>query len=180
MDSKKSVPSIAVNMSPVQLREPGFVADVKTVLERTGLEPARLQLEITESMALAMDSTARVLEELHDLGVQLAVDDFGTGFSALSRLKDLPMDMVKIDRSFVRGVEADPVGKTIVSAIVTMARALDFYVVVEGVETEEELVALRRLGCDAAQGFFLGAPMPPDEVEDAMARRYPREQSGHG
>ncbi len=173
-------PSIAVNMSLMQLREPGLVTDVRTVLERTGLEPARLHLEITESMALAMDSTARVLEELHDLGVQLAVDDFGTGFSALSRLKDLPMDMVKIDRSFVRGLETDPVGKTIVGAIVTMARALGFYVVAEGVETEQEFEAVRRLGCDAAQGFYLSAPMPPDEIKSAMARLFPRERSGHG
>ena len=164
-------PPVAVNMSLRQLQEPGLVADVVTVLERTGIEPGRLQIEVTESTALAMDSTGPVLAELHGLGVQLAVDHFGTGFSALSRLKDLPVDMVKIDRSFVRGVEADLVGQTIVSAIVTMAKSLDFYVVAEGVETEEEFEAVGRLGCDGAQGFFLQGPTPPEEIEGAMGPR---------
>jgi len=163
-------PSIAVNMSLRQLREPGLARDVITILERTGLDPQRLQLEITESMALEIDSNSPVLRQLRDLGVLLAVDDFGTGFSAMSRIKDLPIKMVKIDRSFVRGIEPNSIGETIVRAIVTMARALDLYVVAEGVETEAEFDVLRQLQCDAIQGFYFSGPVPAEELEAVMVR----------
>lgn len=161
-------PSIAVNMSARQLQKPTVVEDVMSIIERTGLDPRRLHLEITESLAFDTESTVPVLHELRALGVHIAVDHFGTGFAALSRLRDLPVDLVKIDRSFVRGIELDSVGETIVRAIVTMARALDFYVVAEGVETEEEFTVVKDLGCDAVQGFFLHGPMLPEDIEKAM------------
>ena len=157
-------PSISVNMSMRQFQEPTVVRDVMAIVRRTGLDPRRLYLEITESIALDSESTAQVLAELREFGIRIAIDDFGTGFAALSRLRDLPVDVVKIDRSFVRGIEADSVGETIVRAIVTMARALDFYVIAEGVETEAEFSVVKALQCDAVQGFFLQAPMPPEEI----------------
>ena len=141
------------------------------VVERAGLDPRRLHLEITESIALGSDSTAPVLRELRACGVHIAIDDFGAGFAALSRLKDLPVDVVKIDRSLVSGIEADSLGETMVRAIVTMAKALHFYVVAEGVETEAEFAVVKSLECDAVQGYFIHAPMPPEEIQKAMAQR---------
>jgi diguanylate cyclase (GGDEF)-like protein len=161
-------PSIAVNMSARQLQEATVVGDVMAIVESTGLDPRRLNLEITESLAFDTESTVPVLSELRDHGVHIAVDHFGTGFAALSRLAELPVDLVKIDRSFVRGIEVGSVGETIVRAIVTMARALKFYVVAEGVETETEFNVVKELGCDAVQGFFLHGPMLPEDIEKAM------------
>jgi len=161
-------PSIAVNMSARQLEEPTVVQDTMSIVKRTGLDPRRLHLEITESLAFDTESTLEVLCDLRDFGVRIVVHDFGTGFAALSRLRDLPVDVVKIHRSFVRGIEVGSVGETIVRAIATMARALDFYVIVEGIETEEEFTVVKALGCDAAQGFFLRSPMLPEDIEKAM------------
>ena len=162
-------PSIAVNISGRQLLEATFVEDVMAIVERTGLAPSRLQLEITEPLALDTESAEPVLTDLRAQGISIAVDDFGTGFAALSRLRDFPVDVVKIDRSFVTGIEANSVGETIVRAIVTMSKALDFRVVAEGVETERELAVLTELQCQAAQGFYLQAPALPEEIE----RRWP-------
>jgi diguanylate cyclase (GGDEF)-like protein len=156
--------SIAVNLSPRQLQERSFAAKVAAILNRTGLDPSRLQLEITESMALEADSTVEVLSGLRDLGVRIAIDDLGTGFSGLSRLRDLPMDVIKIDRSFIRKIHADPVGEAIVRGVVGIAKALDLYVVAEGVETEEQLAVVKRLKCNAVQGFLLHRPLPPEEL----------------
>lgn len=166
-------PSISVNISMRQLRDPALTQDVRRILERTGLAASRLHLEITESMSLTADTTAAVLERLRDLGVRIAIDDFGTGYAALSRLRDLPVDIVKIDRSFVKNIEVNPVSEAIVLAIVRMAKALDFSVIAEGVETQEELTVIQQSECDAVQGFFLCAPMPPEELEEAIACRYP-------
>jgi EAL domain-containing protein (putative c-di-GMP-specific phosphodiesterase class I) len=172
MDSISGLsPSIAVNMSARQLREPTFVKDVITVLEHTGLAPSRLRLEITESVLLDAETTVPILAALRAWGVHIAVDDFGTGFAALNRLRDFPVDMVKIDRSFLTGIEAGSVEETIVRAIITMARALDFYVVAEGVETEAEFAVVRELECDAVQGFYLQGPAPPEEIEEALAQK---------
>ena len=164
-------PSIAVNVSARQLQEPTFVQDVMTTVETTGLPASRLHLEITEPIALDTETAAPILAELRAQGVHIAVDDFGTGFAALSRLKDFPVDTVKIDRSFVKGLEVDSVGETIVRAIVTMGRALDFSVVAEGVETEAEFEAVKELGCDSVQGYYLQAPATAAEIEEALARK---------
>ena len=170
MDSTAiNAPSIAVNVSSRQLHDPGLAKDVKKILQRTGLAPSRLRLEITESMALTIDSSAVALAELRDLGIRIAIDDFGTGYTAVSLLTDFPMDMVKIDGSFVRGIEADAERETIVLTIVRMARALDLYVVAECVETDEELAVLQRSQCDAVQGFLFCGPMPPEELKAVMA-----------
>ena len=162
-------PTISVNMSPRQLRDPGLAKDVKQVLKSTGLDPARLLLEITESAALSLNSTIAALNSLRNLGVRIAIDDFGTGYSSLSHLQDLPVDIVKIDGSFIKGIEANLVSEAIVLAIVNMARALDFYVVAEGIETEPELNLIRQTRCNAVQGYYLCEPLPAAELEKTLA-----------
>lgn len=164
-------PSISVNLSPRQLRDPGLIEDVRLALESSGLEPSRLQLEISESMALRIDTSASPLNRLRELGVRISIDDFGTGYAALGQLQGLPVDILKIDRSFVKGIEVNSVSEAIVLAIVNMARVLDFYVVAEGIETESELNIIRQSKCDAVQGYYLCSPMPPEELKQAMAQR---------
>ena len=166
-----SAPYVAVNMSARQIQETSFVDDVLATIERTGIDPSRLHLEITESIALDTAATVPILAELSAQGIQIAVDDFGTGFAALSRLKDFPIDVVKVDPSFIRGIEVDSVGETIVRAIVTMSGALDFSVVAEGVETEAEFEVVRQLGCDAVQGYYLQGPAAPEEIERTLGGR---------
>jgi len=165
--------SIAVNLSPRQLQERTFAARVAAILDRTGLDPTRLQLEITESMALDADSTVEVLNGLRDQGVRIAIDDLGTGFSGLSRLRDLPMDVIKIDRSFIRKIHDDPVGEAIVRGVVGIAKALDLYVVAEGVETQQQLDVIERLHCHAVQGYLLHRPLPPAELNELLANLKP-------
>jgi diguanylate cyclase (GGDEF)-like protein len=152
---------LGVNVSPRQLRHPGFVTAVSGALAESGLRPASLVVEITETALLGSDTaTAQALAELRELGVRLVLDDFGTGFSSLSMLKERPIDGIKIDRSFVAGLPADVSSGAIVAAVVGMAHALGRSVTAEGIETSEQLAFLQALGCDLAQGYLLGRPMP--------------------
>ena len=153
--------TIRVNLSARQIAQPDLVAMVVRALEGGGIEPSSLCLEITET-ALMADPAAglKVLQDLRSLGVRLAIDDFGTGYSSLSYLKRFPVDVLKIDRSFVDGLGDDPEDTAIVTAIISLARALGLRVVAEGVETRRQLVELRRLGCDRAQGFMFARPRP--------------------
>ncbi len=133
-------------------------------LERSGADPARLKIELTESVVL--DNVGEVIErmqKLRALGVSFSLDDFGTGFSSLSYLKRLPLDQVKIDQSFVRDVVSDPNDGAIVRAIVAMSRSLAIEVIAEGVETCEQLQFLRECGCDHYQGYLFGRPLPIDQ-----------------
>ncbi|HMJ33762.1 MAG TPA: EAL domain-containing protein [Baekduia sp.] len=158
--------ALGVNVSPRQLRHPAFAAGVQASLSDSGLRPERLVVEITETALLGSDpATAHTLAELRALGVQLVLDDFGTGFSSLSMLKERPIDGIKIDRSFVAGLPADTSSGAIVAAVVGMAHALGRTVTAEGIETSEQLAFLRALGCDLAQGYLLGRPMPFAELE---------------
>jgi diguanylate cyclase (GGDEF)-like protein/PAS domain S-box-containing protein len=157
--------AVWVNLSARQLGDPGLVTVVDDLLRRHEIEPSQLGLEITET-ALLEDSEGAVLAlaSLRELGVRLAVDDFGTGFSSLSYLKRLPVDAVKIDRSFVDGLAVDGDDSAIVAAVTGMARALRLTTIAEGVENLDQLRALRRLGCDLAQGFFFTTPQPPAHI----------------
>ena len=161
-----------VNLSVHQLDDARLVERVATALVRTGLEPARLCFELTES-ALADDGGAsvRVLRQLRDLGTGLAIDDFGTGYSALSHLKRFPFDTLKIDRSFVDGLGRDPEDEAIVAAVVGIARALELRVIAEGIETDEQLAALRAHGVSVGQGFLLGRPAPAGDLAALLAHR---------
>jgi diguanylate cyclase (GGDEF)-like protein/PAS domain S-box-containing protein len=157
--------SVWVNLSARQLNDPGLVAMVDDMLRRHGVDPSQLGLEITES-ALLEDAEGAVtaLSSLRAIGVRLAVDDFGTGYSSLSYLKRLHVDAVKIDRSFVDGLAVDGDDSAIVAAVAGMARALRLTTIAEGVENLEQLHALRKLGCDLAQGYFFSTPQPPAHI----------------
>ncbi|HVW42298.1 MAG TPA: EAL domain-containing protein [Amycolatopsis sp.] len=156
---------LKINLSTRQLDDAGLVPAVEAALHTTGLPPSALCLEITES-ALMRDAAlaSESLAALRDLGVRLAIDDFGTGYSSLAQLHKLTLDTLKIDRSFVAGLGESADAEAIVTSIIAMAHAVDLTVVAEGVETEEQLEMLRKLGCDQAQGFYLGRPAPADEL----------------
>ena len=155
--------SISVNLSPRQLAEPSLPATVGTVLERTGVDPDLVWLEITESTLMRdAESAVSMLHALRELGVHLAVDDFGTGYSSMTYLKRFPVESLKVDRSFVDGLGRETEATAICTAVVSLAHALGMGAVAEGVETQEQLAALRTLGCELAQGFLFGKPAPAD------------------
>ena len=150
---------LAVNLSGRQLGHPRLVDDVAAVLAETGIDPSHVDLEITESVLMDdVEMSEETLGRLKKLGVKLVVDDFGTGYSSLSYLRRFPVDVLKVDRSFVDGLGSDPGDSAIVTAVVTLAHALGLHAVAEGVETLEQLSELRRLGCDSAQGFHFARP----------------------
>ncbi len=156
---------VAVNLSARQFQQPDLVEEVARVLEETGVPPAALELEITETAAMQdSDGTLATLRRLKDLGVKLSLDDFGTGYSSLSYLRRFPLDTLKIDQSFVRDLTRDAQAASIVHAIITMARSLGLRVVAEGVETAEQRELLRNYGCDLIQGYLISRPLPSDEL----------------
>ena len=161
---------ISVNLSARQFGQPDLVAHVADILAETGLPPHLLELEITESVLMDQTETGtRVLRALRELGVKLVLDDFGTGYSSLSYLKHLPLDTIKIDRSFVNGLEEDDANLPIVQAVISLAHGLGIGVVAEGIESEEQLARLRDLVCDRGQGYYYARPLPPDELAAMLA-----------
>ena len=163
---------MAVNLSGVQLRGPEIVDTVRQVLDDTGLPPERLELEVTEGFMLTgYDQGLAILDGLKALGVGLSIDDFGTGYSSLSYLKRLPIDRLKIDRSFVADLPDDAEDRAISSTIIAMARALNLQVTAEGVETDAQRRLLSDLGCDELQGYLIARPMPAEEVEGMLGLR---------
>jgi diguanylate cyclase (GGDEF)-like protein/PAS domain S-box-containing protein len=152
---------IAVNVSPRQLRDPGFIVTLVSALTQAGLEPERLELEVTETIFLELtDTTQKVLQQIQSLGVRLAMDDFGTGYSSLGYLRKAEFDTLKIDRSFVQAMSAqDPESTAIVRAVVALAGSLGMKTVAEGVATEEHLEMVRTLGCDRIQGYIFSKPV---------------------
>jgi diguanylate cyclase (GGDEF)-like protein len=162
--------SVAVNLSAHHLRHPGLAGRVREVLEDHGLEPSALCLELTESVLMEdLDRHAETLLDLRALGVRLAIDDFGTGYSSLTRLRLFPVDVVKIDRSFVAGLGTDPRDTAIVRGVIELAHALDLVVVAEGIERPEQLDELRGLRCDLAQGYLFAPPEPAATVDERLA-----------
>ena len=157
---------IAVNVSAVQFKDPtALLANVRSALERSGLDARRLEIEITEGVLIAdADATLAALHRLRELGVRIALDDFGTGYSSLSYLRSFPFDKIKIDRSFVRGIGAEPSAVAIIKAICELAAALCITTTVEGVETIQQLDAIRGQGCHEVQGYLLGRPAPADQA----------------
>ena len=158
------VPIVCVNVAKVQLMSAGFADTVADALEKHGIEARNIELEISERGVLSGDYD--VIEQLHalkNLGIKQSVDDFGTGNSAIAYLKDLPIDTLKIDRSYIAGVAEDGKDAAIASAMVALAQRLDLAVIAEGVETEDQLLALRELGCDAYQGFFAARPLSAED-----------------
>jgi EAL domain-containing protein (putative c-di-GMP-specific phosphodiesterase class I) len=163
------LPGVSVNVSTRQLLDAGLVADVGTILTGSGLDPTRLLLEITESAFVNDPNTVlERLQQIRDLGVRLAIDDFGTGYSSLSYLRSFPVDILKIDRSFVEGITAGWQGEAFLNTIVRLTETLSMTSVGEGVETEEQLTALRVLGCQLGQGFLFARPMEAGEFRDNL------------
>ena len=163
--------SVAVNVSWRQLVQPGFAGQVAAVLEATGLPARLLGLEVTETMIMDSDEVPEaVLHDLAALGIELLLDDFGTGVSSLARLKRLPVHTLKIDRAFVQGLgESDGEDGAIVSAIVSMSRALGLNVIAEGIETPGQLEAVAALGCEHVQGFLFSRPLPVDQLDQLLS-----------
>jgi diguanylate cyclase (GGDEF)-like protein/PAS domain S-box-containing protein len=162
--------TVAVNLSVRQMADPGITAKLEEVLERTGVRPQDVCLELTESIfADDVDRTGITLQGLHDLGVQLAMDDFGTGYSSLSYLKRFPFDVVKVDQEFVEGLGTSPHDSALVGAIIAMAGSLRLEVIAEGVETSDQLNRLQDLSCRRAQGFYLARPMSADAMRRLVA-----------
>lgn len=158
---------IAVNVSPLQLRNRGFIDEIKQVIGIDAQAAAGLELEITESLIMEdIKHNIASLQAIRAMGVSIAIDDFGTGFSSLSYLAKLPVDTLKIDRSFVIDMTVAPEGLALVSTIINLAHALDLKVVAEGVETEEQSRLLRLLKCDEMQGYLFSKPVP-DEIFEA-------------
>jgi diguanylate cyclase (GGDEF)-like protein/PAS domain S-box-containing protein len=159
-----------VNMSAYELQQPDLVANVEKALAASGLEPDTLHLEIPEGYAMQnLDRAIGALRALRDIGVHLAIDGFGAGFSSLAHLRRLPVDALKIDLSFVRGATTDPDDASVVTAVIAVAHSLGLRVVAQGVETEAQVTLLRTLGCDEVQGFLWSPPLPADECEPLLA-----------
>jgi diguanylate cyclase (GGDEF)-like protein/PAS domain S-box-containing protein len=166
--------TIAVNLSARQLQHPGIVDEVSAALAAAGLDPQSLVLEITETAIMEqLDAAITILTELRRLGVRLALDDFGTGYSSLSYLQRLPVDILKIDRSFVAGVARSIEDSALARGILTLAQTLGLETIAEGIETAEQLAALRELGCQLGQGYFFARPLGPAAVDALLERHYP-------
>jgi EAL domain-containing protein (putative c-di-GMP-specific phosphodiesterase class I) len=161
-----------VNLSGKQLSAGGIGGLVEGALEDAGLPARYLGLEVTETSLVqegASGERARAeLQHLHEQGVQIAIDDFGTGFSSLGQLRRFPVDMIKVDRSFIQGVEEDAKDAAITANLVTLAHALGVVAIAEGIESDGQLASLRGLGCDLAQGFLFARPLPAGQMRDLL------------
>jgi len=164
---------VAVNVSPLQFRQAGFVDTVANALATSGLDARFLELELTERTVMNdAELNLGTLSALNGMGVELALDDFGTGYSSLAYLKRFPVGKLKIDRSFVRDLEVDPDDRAIASTILSMGRSLRLKVLAEGVETKEQYAILRGMGCELVQGYHFSRPLPPEELV-AFLKKHP-------
>jgi diguanylate cyclase (GGDEF)-like protein len=169
---------MAVNLSARQFRQDGLIETVRGALAVARLEPRYLELELTESAVMQdAESSVQIMRRLSDLGVRISVDDFGTGYSSLSYLRRLPLDKLKIDRSFIREIVTSRDDAQIVRAIVSLAHSLHLKVIAEGVETAEQLTFLRSLGCDQYQGYLCSPPLPPVEFLTLLPHHRPIDES---
>jgi diguanylate cyclase (GGDEF)-like protein/PAS domain S-box-containing protein len=162
-------PPVAVNVSALQFAQPDFIETVAGALRRSNTPASALELELTESLVMRdQPASAKIMQELRDLGVKIAIDDFGTGYSSLSYLRRLPADVLKIDQSFVRESEFGPATLALLKAIVALGHATGLIVTAEGIETQEQLDLIREAGCDRAQGHMFGAPLPKEAIEQLL------------
>jgi diguanylate cyclase (GGDEF)-like protein len=163
---------IAVNLSARQFADPDLLDDIRRALDASGMPPQLLELEITESLVMQdLSRTVRLLHDIKNLGITLSIDDFGTGYSSMSMVRELPIDALKIDRSFVREIGRDAEGKAIINAIIALGRALELTVVAEGVETKEQEAFLREQKCDEEQGFLISLPLPAEDFAAFLAEQ---------
>ncbi|MGE3710780.1 MAG: EAL domain-containing protein, partial [Hyphomicrobiaceae bacterium] len=165
-------PKVSVNVSAVEFRDSNVAETIRNELQRSGLEPSRLRIEITESLLMARGTdTLDQLREIRGMGVEIALDDFGTGYSSLSYLQSYPIDCIKIDQSFVRGLSNNKVTPAIIQAITSMAVGMGISTVAEGIETEAEAALIIKLGCTELQGYYFGRPQPLSEMPALQARK---------
>lgn len=165
---------MSVNTSPIDFRQPKFVESVESILEQTGLAPGLLELEITEGVLMQnVEATMSALNRLRALGVRLAIDDFGTGYSSLSYLRRFPIDVLKIDQSFIRGLNNDSSDAALVHAIISLGRSLELNVIAEGVETAEQLAFLKTHHCEVGQGYYFSEALPADAFAQLLAAGRP-------
>ena len=165
--------TVWVNLSAKQFREPELVNQVAKALQKTGLPPSGLGLEITESVVMEdTPATIMTLQYLADLGVRLAIDDFGTGYSSLSALHRFPVEVLKIDRSFIEGLKTGSEDGVILWAILDLARTLGMKAIAEGVETAEQLARLREMGCEMAQGNYFSEPLPAEAASALLTAEF--------
>ena len=168
---------VSVNVSPMQLRAESLVDETLSGLRKAGVDGRQLEIELTETSVLDdPDAARRALETLRAAGVSVSMDDFGTGYTSLALLADLPLDTVKIDRSFVVAMGESERSRAVVESVITMAHALKLRVVGEGIETEEQLETLAGFGCDEIQGYLISRPLPADEITAFLVRE--RETGG--
>jgi diguanylate cyclase len=169
LDAHLAAIPIAINISAVELRSNNFVEHVRAILQETELEPQYIEFELTETAFMQdSQSTIAVLRALKDMGIQLTLDDFGTGYSSLSYLKRFPINALKIDKSFVRGVCTDSDDSKLVSAVINLGRSFHLQVIAEGVETREQFIALQALNCGEGQGYFFQKPVAADEFSKLL------------
>ena len=160
---------MSINISAIQYKRPDFVANIISLLEQYQIEPNEIELEITESVLIEdFNEVVTKMRMLRDYGIRVSLDDFGTGFSSLSYLKGLPIDTLKIDKSFIDTLITDDSTRIITESIISMVKRLGFETVAEGVETEEQYEYLKNIQCDNIQGFYLGKPMPEQELESLL------------
>lgn len=173
-DSFPGMPlTLNVNTSSVELRNTNFIPQVQAILAATATAAENLQLEITESIFIEQpDLVGQILEDIRRLGVRIALDDFGTGYSSLSYLDRYPMDTIKIDQSFVDSMLHRSRTMAIVKTVARLAIALDLKVVAEGVEEQQQLQALKEIGCDSVQGYLLGHPTGREETTSLLSKQY--------
>jgi diguanylate cyclase (GGDEF)-like protein len=163
---------MAINISAADLADAAFPGSVVALLEKTGVDPSRIVLEVTESGAMTdLQNTRRIMEELRVLGIRFSIDDFGTGYSSLAHLRSLPVDEIKIDRSFVMELDRENADDVILRSTINLGHAMNLKVVAEGVETATALQALARFGCDLVQGYFISRPLPEAAFSDWLANR---------
>jgi EAL domain-containing protein (putative c-di-GMP-specific phosphodiesterase class I) len=163
---------VAVNLSALQFQQKNLAQHIAQMLEDTGLSPHYLELELTESAVMRdADSSIATMRRLKQVGLRLSMDDFGTGYSSLSQLKRVPLDKLKIDQSFVRGLPGDPYDLAISTAIIGMGKALNLTVIAEGVETADQLNVLRSIQCNAIQGYYLSRPLAAAACADFSRQR---------
>jgi diguanylate cyclase len=163
--------AMTVNVSPRQITEPGFIAELREVLAATTIDPTSLCLEVTESVMMsARQEVIGLLDEIRQIGVFIAIDDFGTEHSSLSRLRDMPAEVLKIDRSFIDGLSSEPGDTAIVSSILSLAYAMGKHTIAEGVEKREQAAMLLRMGCEVAQGYFFSRPVAAERIAPMLTK----------
>ena len=168
---------VSVNLSAQQFLQPSLTSTIEKIIKETGMIPDLLELEITESMSMDLQRTLEILRDLKTLGIHISVDDFGTGYSSLNYLHQLPIDRVKIDKSFISSLTETSNNDTIVSTIINMAHNLNLTVTAEGAETEDQVKYLQNHHCDEVQGYYYSRPIPAKEFEQkvsSVVRRSPK------